>query len=370
MSRRERTRFGRLAAEACRQLGARPLITVALATLLAAIIVGVFLSESNARVDSWRATDDLVGAGYTTLLLERDDSAREDFGWADCDAASGLSGVTVVVGLSEAEEVRLWSERGAGFTIRYATASINNYLAHVDPVSAGYWSTSQVFFDQDAIAATERGTGEFVAAITAKAERVVAQALTVRLTSLGGGFSGNGVIMGPDPQAVESCVVLVEIDRRSEVAATMDRVFPVLDGFSQRWALSNADTFESPRQRYEARPSQWYWLIGTIAFAVIWLFAVRLRRNDFAVYVVAGLDAGRLSVLSLCELLGIILLGVGLSALLIVPTVVADGLVDSLDDGLRAATRALIAVAGVTAITTVYASTRVAQRSLDALKDR
>ncbi len=126
-------------------------------------------------------------------------------------------------------------------------------------------------------------------------------AIAVTLTALGGGSSGNIITIDPTSGSVAACALFVDTPARDHVNRSIEAALPVLEGFSQRWALPSAERFETPEHRFESRPSQYYWAIATLAFIATAMLHLRLRRSDHALYAIAGLDQRRIWMLATLE---------------------------------------------------------------------
>ena len=304
---------GRLCAEAIRNRVARGGLTLALLAAWSVSGLVVYVAEHDAVQANAAYTASMLRDGYATLLVERSDGALETFTWDDCNTLRHVSGARAVVGLREPVLLRLWDTSGPEMTVREAMGDVAHYLAVTDPDHTRRWVAPSLIFDVDALGArpADATVGEFDTRVVDKSgEADTRTAITASLTSLGGGFSGNAVMLAPPTGEIATCVVLSDLDRRQQVESAVAGLFPVGAGFGQRWALTNAERFDSPRDRYETRESRWYWLAAVALIAVSWAFSLWIIRSDLAVFAVAGLGARRLIVLTIAEML-VVAVGAG-----------------------------------------------------------
>lgn len=366
--------LGRLCAEAIRNRVARGGLTLAVLAAWSASALVVYVAERDAVQANAAYTASMLRDGYATLLVEQSDSALETFTWDDCNTLRYVSGVRAVVGLREPVLLRLWDTSGPEMTVREAMGAVPHYLAVTDPYHTRRWVAPSLIFDVDALGARppEATVGEFVTRVVEKSgEGDTRIAITAALTSLGGGFSGNAVMLAPPAGEIATCVVLTDLDRRQQVESAVAGLFPVGAGFGQRWALTNAERFESPRDRYELRESRSYWLAAVALVAISWAFSLWIVRSDLAVFAVAGLGARRLIALAIGEML-VVALGTGV----IVAGAAAFDFIahhdarDAVAVGVRAASRTAIAGLGVCAAFTAATSVLISRRTFSALKDR
>ena len=362
------TSWKRLAIEAMRNSLSRFAVTLGLSLAFAALLLGTLVTETNATVSARTYAQRLISQGYSTLLIERDPSADGGFRWQDCDAVHAFQGAKAVLGMQEPASIRLWSKGGPEIVARTATGDVVDYLRKTDPVAMEVWRTAQMFVDVAAPIARTSGSVEYSVLISTPQGAEPLKATTALLTSLGGGSSGNAMLIGPTIGIIGTCAIFVDTDQRTTFSAAISNAFPVLDGFSQRWALTNADRFDSPRLRFEGRASKWYWLLASTGFVVLWLLAIRLRRNDHAVYAVAGLGPARLGWLAVCELA--VVVGAGLLVAMAVAVPKLNCQLDFARVGLVAALRAAMASAVCSVFVSLHVARRVVATTLDALKDR
>ncbi len=364
----------RLCSEAIRNRVARGGLTLAVLAAWSASVLVVYVTERDAVQANAAYTSSMLRDGYTTLLVEQSDGALDKLTWANCDTLRHVSGVPAVVGLREPVMLRLWDAAGPDMTVREAMGDVAGYLAVTDPEHALRRIAPSLIFDVDALGARSANgdVGGFTTRVVGTSgDGDTRTALTANLTSFGGGFSGNAVMLAPPQGEISTCVVLSDLDRRGQVESAVAGLFPIGDGFGQRWALTNAERFESPRYRYELRESRWYWLAATALIAATWAFSLWILRSDLAVFAVAGLRARGLIVLTLAEML-VIALGAGaiVAGVAVVDVVAHREALDAIGVGLRAASRTAVAGLGVCTAFTAAAAISISRRTLHALKDR
>lgn len=365
---------GRLWSEAVRNRFARAALTLAVLAAWATAGLAVYITERDAVQASASYTSSMLASGYATLLVEQSETAQERLTWDDCNTLRHLDGVQAVVGLREPEILRLWDSSGPEITARQAMGDVAGYLAVTSPQSIQRWVAPSVIFDTEAFGARPaQGTvGEYVTKVVQlSGDGDTRTAISASLTSLGGGFSGNTLMLTPPGGQIAICVVLSELDQRPQVADAVAGFLPVSAGFGQRWALTNAERFDPPRQRYESRESRWYWLAAVALVSTSWGFSMWILRNDLAVYAVAGLGTRRLIMLTITEM-SVIVIGAALivTGVAISDLVVRDDARDAFGAGARAAARTIVGGIGVSAAIAAATAVSICRRTIDALKNR
>lgn len=363
-------RLRALASETVANCRARALFTVALVGALASLTVTVFVVEANAARDITAYERDLRADGYATLVVEHSNQIiSAPFTASDCEALGATPAVNGAVGSREPVPYRLWGRGGPAVPVRAVVGDIVGFLAATNPELSNTWRTAQIFVDDQSSAAA--GPGE-QALWLGSADGVQAElAITVDLGLFGSGSTGNLVAADATAGPIGSCALLVALDRRDAVAASTAVALPSLQGFSQRWALSNADRFEAPQWRFEHRPSRWYWVAGAAGFVVAWLLVLRLRRNEYALYAVSGLTSREVTALAGLELLTVVGLAAIAAAAVIGGALLRTGLPAQFAlVGLGSSTRMLIVV-GIAASAWNWQQARsTATSTLATLKDR
>lgn len=365
---------GRLCGEAMRNRLARAGLSLAVLAVWAVAGLVVYGSERDAVRASSDHTSSMLASGYATLLVEQSALAREPFMWEDCNTLRHLAGVHAVLALREPEILRLWDRRGPEITTRQAIGDVAGFLAVTSPGEIERWVAPSLIFDIDAFGArpANGGVGEYVTTVVSPSDDADTRtAITANLVGLGGGFAGNAIVMTPPGGPIAVCAVLADLEQRTRVADAVAGFLALSAGFGQRWALADAERFDSPRERFESRDSRWYWLAASVVITVSSAFSLWIVRSDLAVFAVAGLGTRRLVGLTIAELL---VVAVGAGA--IVVGVVAFDLVvhgdahDAIDVGVRAALRSAVAGFGVGSTLAAVTAVSIARRPIDVLNDR
>lgn len=378
----------RLAREAAANWLARPLLTGGLAVLLAGALLSVTVAESNAVTDVRRYEDELVATGFATLFVQPGPQALTGLTTSDCDAIGALRGVRSSFALVGQSTSRRWVSGGPTVPTITATGNVVDYFRLVEPVQMRRWKTGQAFVDPDSSTASP-ATGEYLlrlaetgsvvgpsagvdaAAPATDARAISVAALAMPLTSLGTGSIGSTLLVSHTTGAVQSCVLFVDLEARPAVAAAVDTALPAASGFSNQWALPGADNLDTPRARFEQRPSQYYWLGCVIVFTLFWAFQLRIRRSDHALYAIVGLRTTSTATMIIIELI-ITLAAATVAAAFVVALATShhDGTYDSLSIGIESARRALLGSAICAAAWSWQHAQRTTNSTLNALKDR
>ena len=371
MRRERHTSLRRLAAEAAANTLARPALSLGLTLAIAAMITGATLAEINSTTDVRNYERELIDTGWATLLVEQDNPAGNTLPTETCGTLAAIEGVAASAAMREPEPFTLWSGGGPYVPVRAVSADIIDFLRAADSSTVGGPDIAQALVDIDALVASPSNTSFPLRLVDQGGTSYDTTARTVALTALGAGSSGNIVTIDPTPGPVAACALYVATSRRDHVNRSIDTALPVLDGFSQRWALPSAEQFDTPQYRFEHRPSQYYWAITTLAFIAIALLHLRLRRSDHALYAIAGLDRQRVWTLAALELAAILATAFALAALTTGLAVRRHDLPAGISDvGWTSLARTLIATALVTLTLTRAAASRTTTSTLDAIKDR
>lgn len=368
-----RSRLVGLLGEAAANNLARPALSLGLVAILTVVLVAVAVGETNSTIDALTYRHGLVADGYSTLIVEPNDELGAVLRTDDCQALGSIQGVIAALSLGNPEPDRVFNPAGPQLSIRPVGGDILAFLNAVDPDQMTNWHRAQTFLDTNSSMASPGATREFdLPIIDTEASTTQATTLIVGLTALGGAASGNAIAVDPDPDPVNSCAILVDEDSRAHTTASVSVALPAQEGFSNRWALAGADRFETPRNRFESRATQYLWLAGALTFALTWLLTLRIRRSDYALYAVTGLKPGAIATLA-----GLEMLLITLTAALTATAILALGLL--LTDvnstiatrvGYTSAARAFVATVALCATACWYTSQRTTTSTIDAIKDR
>lgn len=364
-------RFTRIVAEALAAVTSRILISGGLVFGLATLLAPVAISETNSAVAARVYEDGLVATGYSTLIIEQSDQVPgTPLSTTDCAATSGIDGVGPAISIHQPIAMPGWARRGPDLTVIPVGGDLVAFLDSIDPSGIPSWRTAQTFVDIGSSAAS-RWSSEYLLPLYPTGVRVETTALTVELDGLGPATSGALIVADTRPGPVEACALFVTSDFREAVSRSIETAFPAVSGFSQRWALTGADRFESPRQRFEGRPTKDLWIASAAVFAAFWLFYLRLRRPDYGLYAVIGLSPVEITLLAIVELLAIALTAGALAfALIGLAALRADTPSQFLAIGAVSAFRTLMACVLLAGVWSANAARRTTTSTLDALKDR
>lgn len=204
--------------------------------------------------------------------------------------------------LTQGVSEELFSGGGPTIVVSQIGGDVLKFLAITDPGAARRWKGEQALVDPANPVVAGRTQGFAVSVVgsagaSSTLRAITLKALAVHLTTLGAGEQGDMVIFGVPPSSVASCELLVSETDRVAVAQAVPVVLPPENGYSEQWALTNASDFQPPHAYFDSRASQWYWLAATMMILLLWGLYLRLRRSEIALYAVAGLSTGDLSVL-------------------------------------------------------------------------
>lgn len=369
--RRHDLRFGRIVAEAIASVTSRVWISGGLVLGLAALLAAVAIAETNAAVAARLYEDGLVRAGYSTLIIEQSDQVpATPLNTTDCAATGGIEGVGPVVSLRQPVSMPGWARRGPDLTVVPVGGDILALLGSIDPTGVQPWRAAQTFVDRESSAASG-SSPEYLLPLYPRGQRVDSTAIAVDLGALGPGVSGAVLVGDPQPGPVDACAVFVPSDFRETVSRAVEIAFPASGGYSQRWALIGADRFDSPRHRFEGRPTKDLWIAAATVFTGFWLFYLRLRRPEHGLYAVIGLNPAAITLLTIIELLAIAVTASILAATIIGLAALRAGTPSHfLTIGAESAIRTLIACVLISAVWSANAASRTTTSTIDALKDR
>jgi hypothetical protein len=191
------------------------------------------------------------------------------------------------------------------------------------------------------------------------------------MTSLGTGSVGSTLLISRATGAAHACVLFVDLEARRSVIAALETALPATSGFSSQWALPGADNLDTPRERFEQRPSQYYWLGVVVMFSVLWALQLRIRRSDQALYAVVGLRTTSIATMLVIELIITVAVAAATAAIIVaIASTLHDGTYDSLSVGTDSARRALLGAAICAAAISWHHAQRTTNSTLNALKDR
>lgn len=363
-------RFGRIVAEAFAAVTSRVWISGGLVLGLTALLAVVAIAETNAAVAARVYEDGLVKAGYSTLIIEHSAQVpATPLSTTDC-VAGMIDGVGPVVSIRQPVSMPGWARRGPDLTVISVGGDIVAFLGSIDPTGIQSWRTAQTFVDQRSSAASQ-SSPEYLLPLYPAGREVDTTALAVELDALGPATSGALLVADNQPGPVEACALFVASDFRETVSRSIETAFPAVSGFSQRWALTGADRFDTPRRRFEDRPTKDIWIACAAVFAGFWLFYLRLRRPEYGLYAVIGLGPVAITLLTIIELLAIALTASILAATVIgLAALRADTPSQFLAIGAESDIRTLIACILISAVWSAHAASRTTTSTLDALKDR
>jgi hypothetical protein len=352
-----------LAKEALAGLLGRRVLTSVMVGLLAALILMVGLSDSVAFDQARDRDRALVASGYATAQVIAETPAA--LSEADCTGAGGIPGVLGHAAFGEPLSWHLWSEDGPPLNVRATSTSAAAALA-----ASGYpIQRPESVVVLDAAPAMPR-TGKLWISDGLGVHRLV-PAGSAQLSVLGPAFDGGAIWLTHEVTQVSHCAVLVAEDHREAVAGALRQLFPASDGFAVRWALVSADSLLSPRAQFEHGVGRQLWLAVGLAWVVVLLLYLRLRRPDLALLRVCGVPT-RLMALSIGVELSVICLASMALAFSASLGLLGLGWIDLQSQiiGWLGALGACAIILGAVPILAVERGQAVAESALDTLKDR
>ena len=363
--------MSRLVGEAIANTTARPVLNLGLVVVVAAMLTGTAIAEINAMTSTRIYERKLIDGGYATLLVEQDNPGESTLSTTTCRILEAINGVSASVAMRDPESFTLWTADGPQVSLGRVSADIVAFLRAANPDSMGAWTNAQTFVDSDSTAASPAPDQYPLRVVDRAGSAFDTDAYTAALTPLGAGASGSILAIDASQGPVRACALFVATPYRDHVNRSITAALPVLEGFSQRWALSSAERFETPQHRFEQRPSQYYWAIATLAFMALALLQLRLRRSDHALYAISGLDRRRVWTLATSEVLAILVAAITLSSLIVATaTRHYDISNDNTAVGWTALARFSVAATAATLALAWSAATRTTTATLDAIKDR
>ncbi len=110
----------------------------------------------------------------------------------------------------------------------------------------GAWTNAQTFVDSDSTAASPAPDQYPLRVVDRAGSAFDTDAYTAALTPLGAGASGSILAIDASPRSRPRLCPFRRDTYRDHVNRSITAALPVLEGFSQRWALSSAERFERP----------------------------------------------------------------------------------------------------------------------------
>jgi hypothetical protein len=284
--------------DALSNIAARRVLWSAIWVASTLVILGVGLNDAAAIIAARKEESDLVGQGYATLLVSTQKDSGVQLRPEDCEALADIGGVVGATWMREPPPWRLYAERGPIIPVRIAGKSALEVLAVRTDLSG--WRGSQGLLDAKAVSAAGRTSGDVVTlkVVSPTGEGAI-DAFVTDLGSLGGGSAGSLLVFDARPDPVDRCVLAVDPERRAAVLNSTVVQFSPARGFSEGWAMANADRFAWPLDRFHSRNDRWAWLVATVAITGMWALSIRIRRADTALYTALGLTSGEILVIGL-----------------------------------------------------------------------
>lgn len=310
-------------------------------------------------------------AGYATLIIEQSDQvAAAPLSAADCAGLRDIPGVGPVVSIQPPVSVPAWSDHGPDVTVVPVGGEVVAFLHRVAPGDAVSRRTAQAFVDRDSAVASP-ASREYPLPLFPNGNGVEGTAIAMELDAFGSATSGAMLVADIHSGPVEACALFVPGDLRAGISQSIKIAFPAVSGFSQRWALPEADRLETPRQRFEGRWTKDLWLPFAGVFTAFWLFYLRLRKPEHGLYAIVGLGPAAVTLLSVVELL-IIALGASLLAGVVVGLAAlrAETGMEFLVLGVESGIRTLVGCVLLSVVWSAHMATRTTTSIMDALKDR
>lgn len=360
----------RLLAEALANVASRPVLLLVSTVVVAVAATLAWAAEVNsvAAIDAY--SRDLHSTGYATLSVEYDDSTNPQLSTDTCRSLGTINGVLAAVAMRSATEYRLATPAGPTLLVGAASSDIIDFLYRLDPTRLQTWAGAQVLIDQNSYAASHRGHQYPLQLIDADGHSNRPDALTVSLTAFGAGSSGVAIAIDNRPGPVDACYLLVSAPLRNRVIASVNGALPAHEQFTSNWLLPSANRFQAPHERFDERPSQWYWIATAAVCVALCSAQLRLRRADHALYAIGGLTRSKIAVLSTAELLTPLWTGLALTALTLGVSEHTNTTDRELWIGWVTLGRTAIAATLAAAILAWTTAGVASMRALDTIKDR
>jgi len=354
--------------ETVANLIARPATTTSAIVLLSTLFLLVFVNEHNTSATAADYADQLRHDGMFVYVIQASTGAALNA--TDCVSLNQLDGVDAAIAMAGPVNAHLYAEAGPVIPVWFTTGPLAQFTANLAAHPGTHPKPTTGAIDVDSNIGRigdQRVVG--LSFPTGTTTPTLVDVDIVDLSPLGDGLAGNALIPAPRQAPQPSvCLITTADDSRDAIATAAALAFPKTDGFSQRWALSNAERFEDGRTRFETRPSLVTWLAATIIVCVLFAMYARLRRNDLAVYAANGLRPGKVATIGTLEILIVNFIATAIAAAaatIMVHTNHTSGL------PVQAASAALARVCIATALVAAPVVALMRPRSIiDALKDR
>lgn len=367
------TRSRPLIREALDNVLARPGLTLALVGAIAGLALWVVTGEVSASVQIRNYGHDLQRHGYFTLLLHpQEETSDARLTSADCSAAGTVPGVIAALSVTPiAEPYRLWAASGPEVPTQVVAGDVGAFLRATSQGSATVWQRADAVLDTASPLNVSRGAEAFPLRLIDAGRASTVLAVAADLSALGSGTQGNLVVVDNRPGQVKGCALLVDERHRHAVLEAVTTAFSPSQGYAAVWALPNADQFDAPTTRFEARTSQWFWVMAWAVATLLWAGYLRIRRPEFALYAICGLGWRRVAAIAAVELLAVwsTALGSATAAFAGLALTHSTHWADLTVGVLAGARFGVAALLGCTAMA-VHAGVSATRSTLDALKDR
>jgi hypothetical protein len=359
------------ASEARSNLGARLGLTIALVSIVSAGTFGVFVTELRSTADALVYSDFLRDNGFDTYLVKPSDANNAEPLTDDiCRSLRPVPGVKAVAWAKGPLPAHLHSQAGPFVNVLLIDGDFHKMARFLNPGASPTLESTAALLDTSYRAVPFRPDGSTGFRLTTAAGVYSIAAQSMQLGGLGrlaaSSLVASTTIRGP----IDACFLAVARDDRQIVVNTVDAAAPSLRGYSRQWILANAEKFELPERRFDARISHWYWLAATLIMTLPWLFYLRLRRPDFAVYAIGGATYLRLVALACAEGLMVVIPGTAITAAAMVATVRWQGTAGQIVRvGATSAARTALATLIIWPLLATL-GVRGRARTLDVLKER
>jgi hypothetical protein len=360
-------RARRLISDTAENIASRLALMIALVCLTLSILASVLVAEANTASEVRRYADSLASSGFGTMFVLADESRGTPLDPSDCMALARISGVRAAIGIGQPISYHLWSNGGPLLSAYPASGDLVRFVSAINPRISTKFDAAQVFVGASLPTLGDR-TSPYLLRVEGSGQLFDVTGMTVDLGALGGSYSAATLFADPAPRQEAACVLVVRNNAREHVLISVGSAMPLLAGYSTQWALTNAEKFELPRDRFERRSSQWLWIGAAVLLAVVWALFLRLRRPEYALYSVAGLTTWEIFCLAALEL--IFVYAPSLLAGLLLARRHGDIAPADLFVGFESAARAIAAGAGMSLALCWNMAFATTGSTLDAIKDR
>lgn len=285
-------RPGELLAEILANLQARPLQSVAATLLVAAVLVGVGLSELSSATSIDTMASGLVASGSTTARIATTSGAALPA--AACARLEGQRGVVAAGGIGAATTVEAASSPSLGFPEAPAVGNLVGALSGQSSAPAG---AGLVLSDE---LASQLGVvpGSYLE-IEGRAVRVAAVAA---LGARDPFFGRLALVPSAPVGTVQACYVQVSTGDYASALSSLLGAFPGVSGLTISTVLPPTPGVPTPATDWADRLSRFAWVAGGAVLGALLLLASRARRHELAVYVVTGTRRTTVALLRLGEI--------------------------------------------------------------------